>query len=182
MGGGIIVISALGALIASAGGAPEGTIRGDGYFGFFHGKAVRPLLTILVVSACGGPAKGPESVSLPGEWKSFEGTGTATGHRQTLHLGPGRKVSIVNLTGSLLLLTGCLAVYTAITPHAELRLIRQGNAAASAALAGVLVGFAVPLAKWFRGPLRERINAIGGVAASGTVAPAVPTTSTRLLE
>ena len=36
VGGGIIVISALGALIASAGGAPEGTIRGDGYFGFFQ--------------------------------------------------------------------------------------------------------------------------------------------------
>jgi putative membrane protein len=47
---------------------------------------------------------------------------------------------------SLVLLTACLAVYTAITPHAELQLIRQGNAAASAALAGVLIGFAVPLA------------------------------------
>ena len=62
------------------------------------------LLAFLLVSACGGPAKGPESVSPPGEWRSFEGTGSATGHRQTLRMGPDRKVSIVNLSGSLLLI------------------------------------------------------------------------------
>ena len=61
------------------------------------------LLAVLLVSACGGPAKGPESVSPPGEWHSFEGTGAATGHRQTLRMGPDRKVSIVNFAGSLLL-------------------------------------------------------------------------------
>jgi hypothetical protein len=61
------------------------------------------LLVFLLVSACGGPVKGPESVSPPGAWHTFEGTGSATGHRQTLQLGPGRKVSIANLSGSLLL-------------------------------------------------------------------------------
>ena len=61
------------------------------------------LLAFVLVSACGGPAKGPESGSPPGEWRSFEGTGAATGHRQTLQLGPDRNVSIVNLSGSLLL-------------------------------------------------------------------------------
>ena len=61
------------------------------------------LLAFLLVSACGGPAKGPESASIPGEWRSFEGTGAATGHRQTLRMGPDRKVSIVNFSGSLLL-------------------------------------------------------------------------------
>jgi len=61
------------------------------------------LMAFLLVSACGGPAKGPESAKPPGEWRTFEGTGTATGHRQTLQMGPDRKVSIVNLTGSLLL-------------------------------------------------------------------------------
>ena len=61
------------------------------------------LLGFLLVSACGGTAKGPESVSSPGEWRSFEGTGAATGDRQTLRMGPDRKVSIVNLSGSLLL-------------------------------------------------------------------------------
>jgi len=62
------------------------------------------LLGILLMSACGGPAKGPESVSSPGEWRSFEGTGAASGHRQALRMGPDRKVSIVNLSGSLLLI------------------------------------------------------------------------------
>lgn len=62
------------------------------------------LLAFVMLSACGGPSKGPEVAQPPGEWRTFEGTGTATGHRQTLPLGPGRKVSIVNLTGSLLLI------------------------------------------------------------------------------
>jgi hypothetical protein len=60
------------------------------------------LLTLAALS-CGGPAGEREAAPAPGEWRSFEGTGTATGQRQTLHLGPGRKVSIVNLTGSLVL-------------------------------------------------------------------------------
>lgn len=46
---------------------------------------------------------------------------------------------------SLVLLTVCLGAYVAITPYAEIRLIREGNAAAAATLAGVLVGFALPL-------------------------------------
>lgn len=62
------------------------------------------VLAFLLVSACGGPAKGPVSVPSPGEWRSFEGTGSATGHRQTLHLGPDRIVSIANLSGSVLLI------------------------------------------------------------------------------
>ena len=47
---------------------------------------------------------------------------------------------------SLVLLTACLAIYVAITPYPEIRLIREGNAAAAATLSGVLVGFALPLA------------------------------------
>jgi len=34
--GGVIVVSAIGALAMSAGGAPVGTVRGDGYFGFYQ--------------------------------------------------------------------------------------------------------------------------------------------------
>lgn len=62
------------------------------------------LVVFLLVSACGGPAKGPESVSSPGEWRSFEGTGSATGHADTLRMGPDRKVYIWKLSGSLLLI------------------------------------------------------------------------------
>ena len=47
---------------------------------------------------------------------------------------------------SLVLLTICLALYVAITPYPEVRLIREGNAAAAASLGGAIIGFALPLA------------------------------------
>jgi putative membrane protein len=47
---------------------------------------------------------------------------------------------------SLLLLTICLALYIVITPYPEIKLIREGNAAAAASLGGVIIGFALPLA------------------------------------
>jgi len=39
-----------------------------------------------------------------------------------------------------------LALYLHLTPHRELRLIREGNLAASTALSGALAGFCLPLA------------------------------------
>ena len=59
-------------------------------------------LLALAVLACGDPAKAAEIAKGPGEWQAFEGTGNVIGHRQTLLMGPDRKVSIGNLTGSLL--------------------------------------------------------------------------------
>jgi putative membrane protein len=47
---------------------------------------------------------------------------------------------------SLLLLAGCLALYVAITPYPEIRLIREGNVAAAISLGGAIIGFALPLA------------------------------------
>ena len=47
---------------------------------------------------------------------------------------------------SLLLLTLCLGAYMLITPHQEIKLIREGNVAAATSLGGVLIGFALPLA------------------------------------
>ena len=61
------------------------------------------LLASLLAPGCGEPAKTPQTAPPPGEWRTFEGTGTTTGHRQTLQLGPDRKVSIFNLTGSTLI-------------------------------------------------------------------------------
>jgi len=40
-----------------------------------------------------------------------------------------------------------VAAYTAITPYREIALIRAGNVAAATTLAGVLIGFSLPLAK-----------------------------------
>ena len=47
---------------------------------------------------------------------------------------------------SLLLLAVCLALYLVITPYPEIKLIREGNAAAAASLGGAIIGFALPLA------------------------------------
>ncbi len=63
---------------------------------------VLAILALLMVPACGGPAKGPESALRTGEWRSFEGTGNATGHAQILQLGPDRRVAIFSLTGSVM--------------------------------------------------------------------------------
>ena len=39
-----------------------------------------------------------------------------------------------------------LVLYASLTPHREIRLIREGNAAAATALSGGLLGFVIPLA------------------------------------
>ena len=39
-----------------------------------------------------------------------------------------------------------IALYLAITPHKEVKLIREGNVAASVSLAGAVIGFTLPLA------------------------------------
>jgi putative membrane protein len=39
-----------------------------------------------------------------------------------------------------------MALYTLVTPHREIRLIRAGNLAAAVSLAGAVLGFSLPLA------------------------------------
>lgn len=55
-------------------------------------------------------------------------------------------VSIAYFGTSLLLYTVSLAIHVGIAPYPELRLVREGNAAAAAGLAGAMVGIALPLA------------------------------------
>ncbi len=57
----------------------------------------------LIGAACSPPAAKAPEVAPPGEWRSFDGTWTASGTRTTLHLGPDHRASIVSMTGSLLL-------------------------------------------------------------------------------
>ena len=47
---------------------------------------------------------------------------------------------------ALALVAVFLTVYTWVTPHGEIALIRQGNVAAALSLSGALLGFVVPLA------------------------------------
>lgn len=53
---------------------------------------------------------------------------------------------LLYLAAGLLLLTIFTVVYTWLTQHPEWQLIRAGNSAAATALAGALLGFALPLA------------------------------------
>jgi hypothetical protein len=58
------------------------------------------------MSAC-DQSSGPATQATPnlsaGEWRTFEGTWTASGTRRTLHLGSDQRAAIFELTGSMLL-------------------------------------------------------------------------------
>jgi putative membrane protein len=47
---------------------------------------------------------------------------------------------------AIVLVTAFLAIYTALTPHREWTLIREGNVAATLSVGGALLGFCLPLA------------------------------------
>jgi putative membrane protein len=53
---------------------------------------------------------------------------------------------VVYFVTALALVAVFLTVYTWVTPHGEIALIRQGNVAAALSLSGALLGFIVPLA------------------------------------
>ncbi len=47
---------------------------------------------------------------------------------------------------ALALFVAFVFIYTAVTPYKEMKLIREGNTAASVSLFGAMIGFALPLA------------------------------------
>lgn len=47
---------------------------------------------------------------------------------------------------AVLMLAAFVALYVAVTPYSEIRLIRAGNEAAAISLGGAVIGFALPLA------------------------------------
>jgi putative membrane protein len=53
---------------------------------------------------------------------------------------------LVYFSVALLMLSVFWSLYTFLTPHDELRLIREGNTSAALAIFGALLGFALPLA------------------------------------
>jgi putative membrane protein len=58
----------------------------------------------------------------------------------------GLPAFLLYLATGLALLALFIAIYIWITPYHELALIREGNTAAAASLAGTIIGFAIPLA------------------------------------
>jgi putative membrane protein len=58
----------------------------------------------------------------------------------------GFPVTLLHASVTLLVLIVGTVLYALLTPHKEVQLIREGNAAASLSLGGVMVGLAIPLA------------------------------------
>lgn len=57
---------------------------------------------------------------------------------------------LVYLAASLVFLGLFVAIYVRVTPYPELKLIREGNMAASFSLSGSILGFVIPLASAVR--------------------------------
>jgi len=62
------------------------------------------LVPLLFAAACSHPTVSSRGILPAGEWRTFEGTWSASGTRQTLNLEPNHRASIFDLTGSLLLI------------------------------------------------------------------------------
>ncbi|MDB5492812.1 MAG: putative rane protein [Phenylobacterium sp.] len=58
----------------------------------------------------------------------------------------GFPITLLHAGVTVAMLFAAAAVYVMLTPHKEITLIREGNAAAALSLGGVLVGLAIPLA------------------------------------
>ena len=58
----------------------------------------------------------------------------------------GFPVFLLHAGVTVVILFLAAAVYILLTPHKEITLIREGNAAAAISLGGVLIGLALPLA------------------------------------
>ena len=63
-----------------------------------------------------------------------------------LHLLSTLPAFLAYLGTAIALLAVFAALYTAVTPHAEWKLLREGNVSAATAFGGALLGFTVPLA------------------------------------
>lgn len=58
----------------------------------------------------------------------------------------GLPLTLMHASITLVMLVLGTALYILLTPHKEITLIREGNAAAALSLGGVMVGLAIPLA------------------------------------
>ena len=58
----------------------------------------------------------------------------------------GFPIFLLHTGVTVAILFAAAALYILLTPHKEITLIREGNAAAAVSLSGVLIGLAIPLA------------------------------------
>jgi putative membrane protein len=76
----------------------------------------------------------------------------------------GFPVTLLHVAVSVAMLMAAAAVYILLTPHHEIRLVRQGNVAAALDVGGVLVGLAIPLAYSMKASTNLTDLALWGVA------------------
>lgn len=76
----------------------------------------------------------------------------------------GFPVTLLHAAVSVAMLFAATAFYVLLTPHKEITLVRQGNAAAAVSLGGVMVGLAIPLAWSLKGSTTLIDVALWGVA------------------
>ena len=76
----------------------------------------------------------------------------------------GFPITLLHVGVTLALLIAATGVYIMLTPHKEIALIREGNAAAAVSLVGVLLGLAIPLAVSLKASTGLVELAIWGVA------------------
>jgi putative membrane protein len=76
----------------------------------------------------------------------------------------GFPVTLLHVAISVVLLFLAAALYVLLTPHHEIRLIREGNLAAALDVGGVLVGLAIPLAYSLKASTTLTDVALWGVA------------------
>ena len=75
----------------------------------------------------------------------------------------GFPVFLLHAGVTVVILFLAAAVYILLTPHKEITLIREGNAAAAISLGGVLVGLAMPLASSLKASTNVLEVALWGV-------------------
>ncbi|HEX4098831.1 MAG TPA: DUF350 domain-containing protein, partial [Caulobacteraceae bacterium] len=76
----------------------------------------------------------------------------------------GFPITLLHAAVTVVILFAAAALYVMLTPHKEIRLIREGNTAAAVSLGGVLVGLAVPLAVSLKASMGVIDLALWGVA------------------
>jgi hypothetical protein len=68
------------------------------------GRRCVALIALLFAAACSQPTAPAPAIPSLGEWRTFEGSWSASGTRQTLNLETNHRASTFDLTGSLLLI------------------------------------------------------------------------------
>jgi putative membrane protein len=76
----------------------------------------------------------------------------------------GFPITLLHVAISVGMLFAAATVYIWLTPHHEIRMIREGNTAAALDVGGVLVGLAIPLAYSLKASTNVTDLAIWGVA------------------